>query len=85
MFLELYDALGPAKIRTIAEIYAKDPFKFRAGWPDITMWRKGEVRFIEVKAPGDKVHASQRNIIEAILKPLSLNVAIAKVRECKSV
>ncbi|MCF8707863.1 VRR-NUC domain-containing protein [Rhizorhapis sp. SPR117] len=76
----LFDQLGPRRLRDVAELFAQAPYDLRAGWPDLTLWRDGEIRFVEVKAPGDSMHASQARLISTILVPLSFNVGIAEVR-----
>lgn len=75
----LYQHLGMERLAAIARIFASAPYDFRAGWPDLTLWRQGEVRFVEVKAPGDQLHASQSRLISRLLVPLELNAGIAEI------
>tara|TARA_R110002049_G_scaffold2750_3_gene21822 strand:- start:9453 stop:10742 length:1290 start_codon:yes stop_codon:yes gene_type:complete len=84
MFLGLFDALGTETLYSIATIFSEDPYEFRKGWPDITMWKGNKVRFLEVKAPGDKVHKSQWIINRRFNKPLSLDFAIVDVQPYES-
>lgn len=79
MFLELFDALGRDKLFDIAKIFSCDPYLYRKGWPDITIWKDGVVKFLEVKSPGDKLHNSQKTIINAFLKPLGLDFSLIDV------
>lgn len=79
MFLELFDALGRDKLFDVASIFSSNPYSYRNGWPDITIWKNGEVKFFEVKAPGDKLHNSQKAIINTFLKPLGLDFALVDV------
>jgi hypothetical protein len=79
MFLELHAALGNKLLRHIAGVFATDPYTLRGGWPDLTIWKSDQVRFVEVKAPGDKRQPRQRVLFDMILKPLSLDVVIANV------
>lgn len=79
MFLELFDALGKDKLFDIAKIFSCDPYQYRKGWPDITIWKDGVVKFLEVKSPGDKLHNSQKIIINSILKPLGLDFSLIDV------
>jgi len=51
---QLYDALKFA-LPEIATIFVRDPYTYRAGWPDITAVRQGQVRFVEIKTT-DKLH-----------------------------
>lgn len=78
--LELFEHLGPERLAQIAQLFAKAPYDLRAGWPDLTLWKDGSVRFAEVKAPGDSMHASQSRLISTILLPLGFKVSLAEVR-----
>lgn len=77
--LSLYVSLGNERLAAIAEVFARAPYVYRAGWPDLTLWRDGEVAFREIKSPGDKLHASQRRLICDLLLPLGFDVAIVDV------
>ncbi len=78
-FLELFEHLGRERLHDIAEVFSRDPYEYRKGWPDLTLWRDGEVVFKEVKAPGDQLHASQRKTIRDVLVPLGYSVTIVDV------
>ncbi|MGJ8535738.1 MAG: VRR-NUC domain-containing protein [Parasphingopyxis sp.] len=78
--LELFDHLGPERLTQIAQLFAKAPYDLRAGWPDLTLWKGDDVRFVEVKAPGDSMHANQARLISTILLPLGFKVSLAEVR-----
>ncbi len=78
--LGLFESLGPARLKNIAAIFATAPYDLRAGWPDLTLWRDGEIRFVEVKAPGDSMHAKQVRLISTVLVPLGHAVAMCEVR-----
>lgn len=78
--LELFDHLGVDRLHAIAERFATASYDLRAGWPDLTLWRDGEVRFVEVKAPGDSTHASQARLTSNLLVPLGFRVGLAEVR-----
>ncbi|MCA1660933.1 MAG: VRR-NUC domain-containing protein [Novosphingobium sp.] len=78
--IDLFEQLGPSRLRDIAKIFATASYDLRAGWPDLTLWRNGEVRFVEVKAPGDSMHASQARLISNLLVPLGFRVGLAEVR-----
>lgn len=75
----LYDVLGPDRLAEIAEVFATAAYDFRAGWPDLTLWRGGNVRFVEVKSPSDQMHASQARLITGLLNPLGFSVTLAEV------
>jgi hypothetical protein len=65
----------------IASKFAQAPYEYRRGWPDITMWKGSELRFVEVKAPGDKLQQSQKTIVNEFAKPLGLNFSLGGVYE----
>lgn len=77
----LFEHLGRERLADIARAFSAAPYDHRAGWPDLTLWRDGEVRFIEVKSPNDQLHASQSRLISAILVPLGHRTGIAEVRK----
>jgi hypothetical protein len=81
MFVELFEVAGNKLMHDIASKFMQAPYEYRRGWPDITMWKDGELRFIEVKAPGDKVRDSQKKIITEFSKPLRLNFSLAGVTD----
>lgn len=77
MLLELMDVAGIELMLLIASKFIEDPYKYRRGWPDITMWRERQLRFVEVKAPGDGLGKSQRVIAATFAAPLSLRFDLA--------
>lgn len=78
--LGLFEALGPGRLAEIADIFATAAYDLRAGWPDLTLWRGNDVRFVEVKAPSDSLHAKQVRLINTVLRPLGFETALAEVR-----
>lgn len=78
--LGLFEHLGAERLHAIAERFAAASYELRAGWPDLTLWRDGEVRFVEVKGPGDSMHASQARLISSLLVPLGFQVTLTEVR-----
>ncbi len=81
MLIELLAVAGNELLHQIASKFAQAPYDYRRGWPDITMWRDGELRFVEVKGPGDRVHESQKKIVAEFAKPLGLHFTLASVLE----
>jgi hypothetical protein len=77
----LFDALGPDRLAEIAAVFATAPYDLRAGWPDLTLWQDGKVKFVEVKGPSDSFHASQARLISKLLLPLGFEVGLAEVRK----
>lgn len=78
--LGLFEALGPGRLAEIADIFATAAYDLRAGWPDLTLWRGNDIRFVEVKAPSDSLHAKQVRLINTVLRPLGFDTALAEVR-----
>lgn len=54
----LFNAIGPMRLKKIAEAIAENPYQYRAGWPDLTMSKGDEMLWAEVKTT-DKLHMSQ--------------------------
>jgi hypothetical protein len=77
--LTLWDAIGVRRITQLAEIVVKDAFYFRAGWPDLTLVRDDDLRFVEVKTT-DKLHSSQYDIIREVLQPCGANVSVLRIK-----
>lgn len=76
----LFEALGAERLADIAAAFATTPYDFRSGWPDLTLWKEGSVRYVEVKAPSDSFHATQARLISKVLRPLRFEVALAEIR-----
>lgn len=76
----LFEHLGSDRLTQIAQLFAKAPYDLRAGWPDLTLLKGGDIRFVEVKAPGDSMHASQSRLISTILLPLEFRVTLTEIR-----
>ncbi len=62
----------------IAEIFVTAPYEFRAGWPDLTLVKGTELKFVEVKTT-DALHKSQIRFIEKFRKPLNLDFSVCHI------
>lgn len=78
--LEAYKILGANRLAEIAEVFAGDPYTYRSGWPDLSVWKNDDIAFKEIKGPNDTLRESQRKTIGDILIPLGCSVAIVEVR-----
>ena len=78
--LEAYKTLGASRLAEIAEVFARDPYTYRSGWPDLSVWKNDDIAFKEIKGPNDTLRDSQRKTIGDILIPLGFPVAIVEVR-----
>lgn len=79
MLLELLEVAGHDLLLRIASLFSSNSYEYRKGWPDITMWKDGVLRFVEVKAPGDALGKSQRTIATTFAAPLGLDFSVAVV------
>lgn len=75
---ELFDSLGSKTLLSIVEIFTKAPYDYRAGWPDLTLLKDGQTRWVEVKT-SDKIHDSQARIVRAFRDPLKLTFEVVQV------
>lgn len=80
MLLELMQVAGNDLLHRIATIFARNPYEFRRGWPDLTIWKDGALRFVEVKAPGDRLGKSQKVIAGQFAAPLGLDFWMVDVK-----
>ncbi len=71
--LPLYKVLGRKSLVKIAEKFKKDPYEYRKGWPDLTLWKDDKLIFCEVKGPNDRILNSQRTIIDDFFHELQLD------------
>ncbi|QXQ07290.1 VRR-NUC domain-containing protein [Sphingosinicellaceae bacterium] len=74
----LHAALGGARLAGIAARFAVDAYRYRAGWPDITAVRDGQMLFREVKTT-DRLLASQIATISDVLLPEGLTVDVVQL------
>ena len=81
MIVELYNILGNEKLNMIAKKFSENPYEYRKGWPDLTIWRDNFLRFIEIKTSNDRLHESQKVIAREFGLPLSLDFGLIEVKE----
>jgi hypothetical protein len=62
----LHNAIDHDALVEVARVFVDDPYTYRSGWPDLTLARGRDVRFVEVKTT-DKLHPSQIITISAML------------------
>lgn len=75
----LFNAIGPKRLKKIAEAIAENPYQYRAGWPDLTMAKGDEMLWAEVKTT-DKLHMSQIITIGRMKSLLPGDVCVFHVR-----
>lgn len=76
--MALWDGLGSAGIAKLAHPLVRDPWYFRVGWPNLTVVRDGNLRFIEVKTT-DTLMASQLDTIRELLLPAGSDVSVVRL------
>lgn len=54
----LFAAIGADRLAQITAAIMEDPYKYRAGWPDLTMEKGSEMHWVEIKTT-DRLHMSQ--------------------------
>lgn len=75
----LFDAIETEVFMAVATKFSEDPYSYRSGWPDLTLVKGQEVRFIEVKTT-DKLHKSQLLTIPAFREVLPYEFSVYRVR-----
>ena len=75
----IWRAMSPSRLGQLAQMFMRNPYDFRAGWPDLTIARENELRFVEVKTT-DKLHSSQKNTITEVLKPWGASVSVLQIK-----
>lgn len=78
-FMMQFFANIKSKLADIAEVFVTEPYKYRAGWPDLTVMHGSEVIFVEIKTT-DKLHESQINVLQDIIIPLKINSMILRLK-----
>ena len=75
----LFDAIELETFARVMEKFSEDPYTYRNGWPDLTIVKGREVRFIEVKTT-DRLHKSQLVTIPIFRKILPYCFSVCRVR-----
>lgn len=78
LLFELYELLGTESITAIAALMLDDPYEYRKGWPDLIIWKKNNLRWVEIKTT-DKLHDSQITTIGRFKHTLPGAIEVAKV------
>jgi hypothetical protein len=74
----IWRAMSPLRLAQLARFILQEP-GFRAGWPDLTLARGDELRFVEVKTT-DRLHSSQKSVISEVLKPWGASVSVLQMK-----
>jgi hypothetical protein len=76
--MALFNLLSVEVIESIFNIFFSDPYKFRKGWPDLTVYKNNDIKFVEVKTT-DILHQSQLNVVNSLFKPLGLSFFVVQL------
>lgn len=76
--IALFDAIDRQIFVDVAKKFSEDPYIYRNGWPDLTIVKDNEVKFIEVKTT-DKLHKSQLVTIPTFRKIMPYDFSVCRV------
>ncbi|PWN34329.1 uncharacterized protein FA14DRAFT_161759 [Meira miltonrushii] len=82
--LEIAECMGGKALSVVCQMLAEEWSHCTSGMPDLVVWRHADkqVRFCEVKGPGDKLSDKQKLWIDVLLRA-GLRVEVSKVEEKK--
>lgn len=80
----LFDMLGNTRLQQITAIFARLPYDYRSGWPDLTVLGSGGVRFVEVKTT-DILHESQIRFAHELAHPLAFRCSVLQLLPLKQI
>ena len=83
VIVDIFDAIGGEGLARITQAIGIDPYKYRKGWPDLTLVNQsGRLRWIEVKTT-DKLHRSQIETLTHMLPHIPGEVEVLQlVKPC---
>ena len=71
--ISLFRVLKKANLAKIAEKFSENPYEYRRGWPDLTLWKGNKLVFYEIKGPNDRIAQSQKTIIREFFHGMKLS------------
>jgi len=75
-------AISRQQLAKITSKLLEAPYKYRKGWPDLTLVRNRVVEFVEVKTT-DKLHTSQLETISAMQPVLDSKFSVVRIHAPK--
>lgn len=75
---KLYDCGYDSIFYNIANRFMEDPYQYRCGWPDLTLVKDDELRFVEVKTT-DMLHKNQIITIQTMREVIPSGFSVIKV------
>lgn len=79
LIVDAYRALGREVLFEILKLLIAGGEKRRYGWPDLTIVKNGQIKFVEVKTR-DRLGKAQIDLWDCILKPLALDVTVVQLK-----
>lgn len=76
----IYAAIDTDKLISLARRFSNCSYNYRAGWPDLTLIKGKEVRFVEVKT-SDKLHKSQLFTIAMLMDVLPYKISVLRIKK----
>jgi len=58
--------------------FSVDSYRYRSGWPDLTIGDKKQIELVEVKTT-DKLHGSQLYTIPMLMSILPCNISVVRI------
>ncbi|CAD6985897.1 unnamed protein product [Tilletia controversa] len=82
MLIEVADCLGGLPLSMICQMLCEERQHCQSGMPDLCIWKVAtkEVRFVEVKGPGDKLREKQKVWIDILVRA-GATVQVAQVSD----
>ena len=79
--LEFFLVSGKTLLYNIAKQFSEDPYTYRSGWPDITLWKDDRLVLLEVKTENDTFQKSQKIIINDFIKKFNIDYTVIFVNK----
>jgi hypothetical protein len=74
-----FQAMDRKIIVSITNKFFESPYAFRKGWPDLTLVKNNEIKFVEVKT-NDRLHQSQINILTEFREIIPASFEVVKLK-----
>lgn len=76
---DFIQAIDRKNIVSITNKFFEAPYEYRKGWPDLTLVKNNEIKFVEVKTY-DRLHRSQINILTEFREIIPFSFEIVKLK-----
>lgn len=76
---KLFRAIGAETLTRITSAMMKDPYRYRSGWPDLTMTNNNHLLWCEIKTT-DKLHDSQISTLRHMRSVLPGSIGVTRLR-----